>query len=156
MSDQLLADLQRRLQRLEDRDSIVTLLNQYCSHVDNHRWEGYASSFLEDGAVKFENGDDVVGRVNIATQMSSIGDRFQGLLHSLTNIDLVINGGQATGSCYLWFAAIADTSKPHEYHGFGGPYEFAFKRTGEGWKIATGKLRKLWAQNPDTEGVFGG
>ncbi|KAI1373543.1 hypothetical protein F4677DRAFT_429217 [Hypoxylon crocopeplum] len=156
MADQTLADLQRRLQKLEDKESIVTLLNQYCRHVDNHRWDGYADCFLENGAVKFENGDDVVGRDNIGAQMSSIGNRFQGLQHSLTNIDLVIDGDQATGSCYLWFAAIVNTSKPHEYHGYGGPYEFTFRRTEAGWKVATVQLRKLWAQNPDTEGVFGG
>lgn len=156
MADQTLADLQRRLQKLEDKDYIVTLLNQYCQHVDNHRWDGYTNCFLENGAVKFENGSDVVGRTNIGSQMSSVGNRFQALQHSLTNIDLVIDGDKATGSCYLWFAAIVDTSKPHEYHGFGGPYKFEFSRTDEGWKIASVQLRKLWAQNPDTEGVFGG
>ncbi|KAK7752008.1 hypothetical protein SLS62_005970 [Diatrype stigma] len=139
MADQTLADLQRRLQKLEDKE-----------------WDAYANCFLENGAVKFESGGDVIGRANIGAQMSSIGNRFQGLLHSLTNIDLVIDGDQATGSCYLWFAAIMDTSKPHEYHGFGGPYMLEFSRTDAGWKIASVQLKKVWAQNPDTEGVFGG
>lgn len=87
--------------------------------------------------------------------MSSVGDRFQVLQHYLTNIDLEIYGDQAKGVAYLWLAAIVDTSKPHEYHAFGGPYEFVFKRTDAGWKIASVQLYKLWAQN-DTLGVFGG
>lgn len=156
MADQTLADLQRRLQKLEDKDAIVTLLNQYCQNVDNHRWDAYTDCFLENGVVEIENGDDVVGRANIGTQMSSLGNRFQALLHSLTNIDLVIDGDQATGSCYLWFAAIVNTSKPYEYHGFGGPYVFKFGRTDAGWKIASLRMKKLWAQNPDTSGVLGG
>ncbi|OTB04868.1 hypothetical protein M426DRAFT_22484 [Hypoxylon sp. CI-4A] len=156
MADQIIADLQRRLQKLEDKEAIVTLLNQYCKNADNHRWDGYANCFLEDGAVLFENGQSVVGRADIKAQMSSGGNIFQGFVHSLTNIDLVIDGDQATGSGNLWFAAIPDKSKPQEYHGFGGPDEFTFRRTEEGWKIATIQFRKIWSQNPDTTGVFGG
>ncbi|KAK5637197.1 hypothetical protein RRF57_012909 [Xylaria bambusicola] len=156
MTDQIFADLQRRVRNLEDKDAISTLLSQYCKHADNHRWEGYANCFLEDGVAKFENGADVVGRASISAQTSSMGNRFQGLLHSLTNIDLIIDGDKATGSCYLWFAAIADTSRPYEYTGFGGPYEFTFQRTDVGWKIATVHLRRLWAQNLSGEGVLGG
>lgn len=112
--------------------------------------------FLPDAVVQFDDWDDVVGREKIAALISSAEDRFQGQQHSLTNIELSIDGNEATGNCYLWFAATLDTSKPHNYHGFGGPYRFSFKRTDDGWKIATLKLRKIWAQNPDTEGVFGG
>lgn len=140
MADQVLADLQRRLKKLEDKDAIMTLLNRYCNHADNHQWDEYTSCFLENGIVKFKDWEDVVGREKIAALISSALDRFQGLQHSLTNVELRIDGDQATGTCYLWFAATMDTSKPHEYHGFGGPYEFSFSRRESGWKIATLQL----------------
>lgn len=152
----LIADLQRRLQRLEDKEAIVALLHRYCRLADNHQWDQYASCFVAGAVVQFNDWDGVVGRENIAALISSAEERFQGQQHSLTNIELSIDSDQATGTCYLWFAATLDTSKPHEYHGFGGPYELRFRRTDGGWKIETLKLRKIWAQNPDTEGVFGG
>lgn len=155
MAEQMIADLQRRLQRLEDKEAITSLLHRYCKLADTHQWDEYASCYLEDGTVKFNDWPDVVGRDKIAALISSAEDRFGGQQHSLSNIELSVDGDKASGSCYLWFAAALDTAKPHEYHGFGGPYELTFARTGSGWKIATLKLRKIWAQNPDTEGVFG-
>ncbi|KAJ2982868.1 hypothetical protein NUW58_g6355 [Xylaria curta] len=156
MAEQTIADLQRRLQRLEDKDAIITLLNRYCKLADTHKWDEYASCFLEDGVVTFNHGQDIVGRERITALIRTAENRFQGQQHSLTNIELSLDGDRATGTCYLWFAATLDTSKPHEYHGFGGPYEFSFRRTEAGWRIAVLKLTKIWAQNPDTEGVFGG
>lgn len=156
MAEQIIADLQSRLRRLEDKDAIMTLLNRYCKLADTHQWADYSSCFLEDGVVQFDDWEAVVGREKIRALISSAEDRFQGQQHSLTNVELDIDGDHATGTCYLWFAATLDTSKPHEYHGFGGPYELSLQRTVDGWKIARLKLRKIWAQNKDTEGVFGG
>ncbi|KAK7931187.1 hypothetical protein PG985_001899 [Apiospora marii] len=156
MAQQTLADLERRLQRLEDKDALATLLNRYCKLADTHQWAEYSACFLDDAVVTFDDWEDVVGNDKIRALISSAEDRFQGQQHSLTNLELEVDGDQATATCYLWFAATMDTSKPHEYHGFGGPYELSFQRTEAGWKIATLKLRKIWAQNPDTEGVFGG
>ncbi|KAK3934356.1 hypothetical protein QBC46DRAFT_427659 [Diplogelasinospora grovesii] len=157
MADQTqLVDLQRRLQRLEDKDAIISLLHRYCKMADSHQWADYAACFAEDGVVRFEEWDDVVGRDQIAALISSGLGRFRGLQHSLTNIDLAISGDTATGTCYLWFAATLDTAKPHEHQGFGGPYEMTFRRTAEGWKISTLKLRKIWAQNTDSDGPIGG
>ncbi|KAI1124927.1 hypothetical protein F5Y10DRAFT_268668 [Nemania abortiva] len=107
------ANIARRLQKLEDKDAIVTLMNQYCKNVDNHQWDGYANCFLKNGVIKLEDGSSVVGRADIADQMSKLGNSFQGLLHSLTNIDLNLDGNEATGLCYLWFASIVDMSKPY-------------------------------------------
>lgn len=154
-SQQIIDSLERRLRALEDKDAIVSLLNRYCMLCDTHRWDDFSQCFLPDGRLHFEVWDEVVGPEKIAAIASGAEDRFQGLQHSMTNLDVTVNGDDATCRCYLWFAAIMDTSKPHEYHAFGGPYKFTFKRTTEGWRIATMQLKKIWAQNKDTEGVFG-
>ena len=153
---QLVLDLQRRLQRLEDKDAIVSLLHRYCKMADSHQWADYAACFAEDGVVRFDDWNDVVGRDQIASLIGGGLGRFQGLQHSLTNIDLAIDGDAATGNCYLWFAATLDTTKPHEHQGFGGPYELSFARTAEGWRIASLKLRKIWSQSTDNEAPIGG
>ncbi|KAH6972759.1 hypothetical protein BKA56DRAFT_620133 [Ilyonectria sp. MPI-CAGE-AT-0026] len=156
-----MADLQdigsllRRLQLLEDRDALATLLNRYCNTADDHKWDEFANCFIPDGVLGFEKWGDVVGRDKIAAIAGGAEDRFQGLQHSMTNMNFTVNGDEASGTCYLWFAATMDTSKPHEYHAFGGPYKFNFKRTPEGWRISRMQLKKIWAQNEDTQKVFG-
>ncbi|KAH8654826.1 hypothetical protein BGZ61DRAFT_486884 [Ilyonectria robusta] len=156
-----MADLQdigsllRRLQLLEDKDALATLLNRYCNTADDHKWDEFANCFIPDGVLGFEKWGDVVGRDKIAAIAGNAEDRFQGLQHSMTNMNFTVNGDEASGTCYLWFAATMDTSKPHEYHAFGGPYKFNFKRTPEGWRISRMQLKKIWAQNEDTQKVFG-
>ncbi|KAI1811314.1 hypothetical protein GGS20DRAFT_563643 [Poronia punctata] len=157
MADQtLILDLQRRLQRLEDKDAIASLMYRYGKMADSHRWEDYAACFAEDGVVRFDDWDDVVGREKIAALIGGGLSNFQGLQHSFSNIQVDVDGDKATGTCYLWFAATIDMTKPHEFQGFGGPYEITFVRTAEGWKISTLKLRKIWTQSTDSAKPIGG
>ena len=154
-SQQTLESLEKRLRLLEDKDAIMSLLNTYCMSADDHRWEDFGRCFLPDGVLGFEKWGDIVGQQKITAASSGAEDRFQGLQHSMTNMEIKVDGDEATCRCYLWFAATMDTSKPHEYHAFGGPYKFNFKRTPEGWRIARMQLKKIWAQNEDTQKVFG-
>ncbi len=154
MADQIIADLQKRLQRLEDKDALATLINRYCKTADDHKWDEFAACFIPDGVLGFENWGTIVGREKIAAASGGAEDRFQGLQHSMTNMEFTVDGDKAVGTCYLWFSATMDTSKPHEYHAFGGPYRFDFTRTPEGWRIARMQMKKIWAQNEDTQGVF--
>ncbi|KAH7129696.1 hypothetical protein B0J13DRAFT_563248 [Dactylonectria estremocensis] len=150
-----IGSLLERLQLLEDKDALATLLNRYCNMADDHKWDEFADCFIPDGVLGFEKWGEVVGRDKIAAISGGAEDRFQGLQHSMTNMNFTVNGDEASGTCYLWFAATMDTSKPHEYHAFGGPYKFNFKRTPEGWRISRMQLKKIWAQNEDTQKVFG-
>jgi len=147
--------LERRLQHLEDKDAIKSLLNRYCNTADNHQWKEFSECFLSDGVLGFEKWGDVVGQEKIAAISGGAEDRFQGLQHSMTNMEITLDGDEARATCYLWFAATMDTSKPREHHAFGGHYKFNFKRAPQGWRISRMQLKKVWAQNEDTEGVFG-
>ncbi|VUC26554.1 unnamed protein product [Clonostachys rosea] len=148
---QTLQPLLRRLALLEDKDALATLLNRYCNTADDRKWDEFAACFIADGILGFEKWGDIVGHEKIAAAARGAEDRFQGLQHSMTNMNFDINGDEASGTCYLWFAATMDTSKPHEYHAFGGTYKFSFKRTPEGWRVARMQLKKIWAQNEDTQ-----
>ena len=154
-SQPLLESLQKRLRLLEDKDELTTLLNRYCNTADAHQWKAFSECFLPDGVLGFEKWGDIVGNEKIAEISGGAEDRFEGLQHSMTNMQFTVDGNEAKATCYLWFAATMDTSKPHEYHAFGGPYQFWFKRTPQGWRIARMQLKKIWAQNEDVQGVFG-
>ncbi|KAF4334395.1 hypothetical protein FBEOM_11787 [Fusarium beomiforme] len=147
--------LEKRLQLLEDKDALASLLNRYCNTADDHKWDEFAACFVADGILGFEKWGDIVGRENISAAAGGAEDRFQGLQHSMSNMQFTVDGDEASGTCYLWFAATMDTSQPHKYHAFGGSYKFKFRRTSEGWRISRMQLKKIWAQNEDTEKVFG-
>ncbi len=154
-STSIIQQLQKRLQILEDKDALATLLNRYCNIADARDWQGYANTYTEDGIMTFESWGDVVGRDAIK-KASSAENIFEGLQHSMTNMQFEVDGSdKATGTAYLWFSATPETSKPEVNYSFGGPYKFEFKRTHEGWRISRMRFKKIWAQGKDTKGVFG-
>jgi hypothetical protein len=151
---ELIQSLQRRVQTLEDKDALISLLNRYCNIADEKDWEGYARTFAEDGKMTFEEWGTVSGRANIA-KAASVEQRFEGLQHSMSNMQFNMDGSDtATGTAYLWFCATPDTKNPGINYAFGGPYKFEFHRGGSGWEITSMKLRKTWAMGQDTEGIF--
>jgi 3-phenylpropionate/cinnamic acid dioxygenase small subunit len=88
-------------------------------------------------------------------QAASAERPFAGLQHSFTNVQVEVDGSDtATGRANLIFFATPQLSKPEVNYAFGGPYKFEFKRTRQGWRISSMKLRKVWAQGQDTLGVF--
>jgi hypothetical protein len=147
--------LEQRIQLIEDKFALASLLNRYCNTADNHQWDDFSQCFLADGIMGFESWPEVKGRDKIAAAAGGAEDRFEGLQHSMTNMEFVVDGNEASGTAYLWFSATMDVSKPREHHAFGGHYKFNFQRTEEGWRIARMRLRKTWAQNDDVQGVFG-
>ena len=106
--------------------------------------------------MEFETWGPKVGRVAIA-KAASVEAALQGVEHSLTNLQVEVDGSDAaTGTAYLSFYATPDVKKPEETYAWGGPYRFEFRRTPEGWKVSRQHLKKDWAQGKDTTGLFSG
>jgi uncharacterized protein (TIGR02246 family) len=153
-SAQIIKSLEARLRVLEDKDELTALLNRYCNIADAKDWDGYANTFAEDGVMTFEGWGDTVGRAAIS-KAASAEQIFDGLQHSMTNMQFEVDGDKATGTSYLWFAATPDTKEPEMNYAFGGPYKFEFQRAERGWEITRMRLKKIWAQGKDTKKVFG-
>jgi ketosteroid isomerase-like protein len=150
----VIESLQRRLQHLEDKEAITSLLNHYCRACDTHDFEGFGNKFTEDGVLHYEEWGEIGGREEIA-KAASVEGRIQGLQHSITNLQIDISDSDtASATASLIFFAAPDTSKPFECYSCGGPYEFTFRRTTEGWKIARHKLSRSWAMGHDPSGTF--
>lgn len=155
-STQLIQSIQKRLQILEDKEALAVLLNRYCSIADAKDWQGYASTFAEDGHMTFEDWGTIHGREAIA-KAAGAEQIFDGLQHSMTNVNFEVNGSDtAKGSAYLLMFATPDTKVPDTNYMFGGPYKFEFRRGNSGWEITSMRLKKIWAVGQDTEGVFTG
>lgn len=157
MADQAeyIARLEKRLRILEDKEELGSLLNRYCYIADMKDWKGYSETFTVDGSMHYESWPEVRGREAIA-KAASAETIFEGLQHSMTNFQFEVDGSdRATGRSYLWFAATPKTSQPRDNYSFGGPYNFDFVRTPEGWRISKMRLRKIWANGHDSLKVFG-
>lgn len=157
MADQAkyIAQLEKRLGILEDKEQLASLLNRYCYVADAKDWKSYSQTFTEDGSMHYESWSPVRGREAIA-KAASAEQPFEGLQHSMTNFQFEVDGSdKATGRSYLWFAATPKTSTPGDNYSFGGPYQFDFVRTPEGWLISRMRLQKIWAHGQDSLKVFG-
>jgi hypothetical protein len=157
MADQAnyIVQLEKRLKVLEDKEELGSLLNRYCYAADAKNWKGYSETFTVDGSMHYESWPEVRGHEAIA-KAASAETVFEGLQHSMTNFQFEVDGSdRATGRSYLWFSATPKTAKPVDNYSFGGPYNFDFVRTAEGWRISRMRLRKLWAHGHDSLQVFG-
>ncbi|KIY00649.1 uncharacterized protein Z520_03312 [Fonsecaea multimorphosa CBS 102226] len=152
--DAVIEALERRLKILEDKDALWTLMNRYCYTCDNYMFQEFANFFTEDATLNFEEWGELKGREAIL-KATEVEGAFQGLQHSMTNIAFHVDGSDAASATgYLNFYATPDRSKPEIHYGFGGPYSFTYRRTQDGWKVTSQRLRKHWAQGEDTKGLF--
>jgi len=132
-----LADLDRRLRRIEDRAEIQELGQRYCKLIDDNDWTGLRELFTDDATMAGAVGADaVVGTLRSIrsgygrTIHTAYGlvlehqdtDRARGYVPSSAQLDI---GGQYVVSAIRYFDEYA--------------------RVGGGWKFASRDLRFVYA-----------
>lgn len=149
-----LAALEERLQVLEDKEALRALMNRYCRTADQKDWEAWSMCWTEDALFDFGPFGQHNGREVIRDVCSESEEPYQDMQHSMTNMQFEVDGDTATGTAYLWFAGVPDKAKPAEHFDIGGPYEWEFQRTGDGWKLSVMRLRIAWTAGADGDAVF--
>jgi hypothetical protein len=138
MSDELLA----RLRRLEDREAIRDLHNQYCFIQDrghSSHAEEDVRAFLQlcDAGIVWDNSPDGTrahrGPEQVAAYLRRLWKRFEGCMHFVHNLSIVFEGpDRARGRSS--FDAAGDLGR--EAFVAAGYYEDEYVRTPGGWKFA--------------------
>lgn len=114
------ASLEARVQVLEDREAIRSLLLDYGRHLDNRDWQAFAALFAADGGT-WNGGMGVArGRQDIVDMMvGTIGNDNQGTggsglsnLHLLGNEFIDVEGDNATALSKWVFIMTAATGGP--------------------------------------------
>lgn len=146
--------LRARLQILEDKQALTELLDQYCKAPDCFDFAGHANTYLEDGTQWYGPWAPIKGRKNIQDTIEKNEKNIQNQIHYMTNMRFEINGDNATGTSYLLMVVIRKGEKPEDGLWQGGPYEWTFKRTADGWRINTMKLKAVWVNKVDPLGIF--
>jgi len=138
MSDELLA----RLRRLEDREAIRDLHNQYCfiqdrGHASHSEADIQEFLGLCDSGIVWDNSPDGShahrGKDAVAAYLRRLWPRFESCMHYAHNLSIVFEGGdRARGRSS--FDAVGDIGG--EAFVAAGYYEDEYLRTAQGWKFA--------------------
>lgn len=102
MPDNDLADLQRRVRRLEDIEAIRTLRNQYHSCINDGRYTDIAALFTPDAVVELGYLARYEGIAAIDRGFRGMGEREKFFIKQFIHSHLVeVDGDRGTGTSYL-------------------------------------------------------
>ena len=142
MTEERLARLEQRLQRLEDELAITRLIASYGPLVDAGESEAVAGLWTEDGSYDVE-GWQMTNQADIRAMVES--DAHQGLIgggcsHFLGPAHVVVHGDEAIAVCESLLVR-------HRDGGYSvrraGANRFELRREPDGWRIAHRTTRAL-------------
>jgi SnoaL-like domain len=147
--------LARRLRVLEDKEALRTLLTRGWRALDRHDWDTWSACWADDAEFDFGPWGVTRGRAAIREAVIAAERAYPAMQHHLLNMQFEIDGDRATGIGYMWFVAIADAATPDRHLDLGGPYEWEFIRTDEGWRMQVQRLAVAWTSGQDSLERFG-
>ncbi|MEU8684185.1 nuclear transport factor 2 family protein [Streptomyces sp. NPDC048611] len=144
----------RRLQRLEDKDSLRALLIHGWRALDRKDWHTWIGCWTEDAVLEFGPWERVHGREAILARVVEAEESYASMQHHILNMAFETQGDRATGIGYMWFVAVADPGRTASPYAMGGPYDWDFARTAGGWRLTRQRLGVWWTTGQDTLGSF--
>jgi uncharacterized protein (TIGR02246 family) len=137
MTDQL-AELQARVQRIEDREAIHGLFMRYRQCLDEKDFSGYAALFAEDGEFVAAGGtakgragiEELVDGMRGSLLTTVVGDD----LHIVVNPEITVDGDRATARSTWIYLVRGDDGEPTLCKV--GHYEDELVREDGAWRFA--------------------
>jgi ketosteroid isomerase-like protein len=142
-----LADLEKRLQAIEDIEEIKKLHQNYVNLMDNLQYETVLDLFTEDGVVEIRNSGVKKGRKELSDVYIGIlakrrGDtRYDG--HMAIEPDITVDGNGAKGTWIIYMLF----SKP-VIQWVQGKNECEYRKENGKWKINKLKFTRTLASDP--------
>ena len=141
------AQVEKDVQELLDFHAIRQLMVRYAERVDANDPEGAAACFAEDGIGEYWG--TYQGRGAIAERLGEILLNFSATSHHLSNVDINVDGDQATAMSYVYaFHRMADTNEPLHYW---GRWVDRLKRTHEGWRFEKREVVGVGSIEPEAD-----
>lgn len=135
--DTRLDQLTRRVQRLEDQDTIWRLFMTYKEHLDQRDFEAYASLFTDD-AIWIGNLGKSIGPTQIAAMLEQTLEVFpsdrERAHHLVLNPVIDVDGDTATARSSWAFVTRSETDAPVFL--MLGTYYDELRRTQDGWRFS--------------------
>lgn len=135
------------IQELSDRAEIADVLYRYARGIDSKDWTLWRSAFLEDAHLDYSSAHGPVGdRETIAQWLEASFAHIEGAHHHITNIEIVVNGNEATATALFYNPFRAAWTE--KFSSAGGYYHHTLTRTAEGWKSRKLVEDNRWIQDP--------
>ncbi len=147
---------EQRMRRLEDRQALEKLIDDYLTRADRREWKEWAETFTEDANFDLPNSFGLMrGRQEIhdicVGKMDEAWARTQ---HMIVNADFDLDGDSATGSANIIFCGLPVGGARENPYMMGGIYRWKFTRTAQGWKICDAWEEFLWNNGTQESEIF--
>ena len=140
-------ELEKRVQAIEDLESIKKLHQHYINLMDNLRYQEVLDLFTEDATVEVRNSGVKRGRKEMSEIYIDIlakhrgTNRFEG--HMAIEPDITVNGDTAEGTWLIYMLFSRPTIQWIQ-----GVNECQYKKEGGKWKISKLKFTRTLASDP--------
>ncbi|WP_228447005.1 nuclear transport factor 2 family protein [Streptomyces paludis] len=148
------AGLARRVRALEDGEALRALMIRGWRALDRKDWETWIACWTEDAVLEFGPWDRIRGREAIRATVAKAEAPYPSMQHHILNMHFDIDGDLATGIGYMWFVAVTTPGGTSTPYAMGGPYDWNFHRTPNGWRLARQRLGVLWTSGEDPLKTF--
>ncbi|MGW7579026.1 nuclear transport factor 2 family protein [Streptomyces sp. NPDC054765] len=148
------ADLVRRLQALEDKEALRTLMTTGWRALDRKDWQTWTDCWSEHAVLEFAPWGTVRGKEAIRAKVTAAESSCAAMQHHLLNMQFEVRGERASGSGYMWFVAVHDEERPDDHYAMGGPYEWEYEKSEDGWRLTVQRLGVSWRAGQDVSGAF--
>jgi 3-phenylpropionate/cinnamic acid dioxygenase small subunit len=124
-----------------DRAAIGDVIVRYAAALDTQDWDLLRSCFRPDARTvmdrvgEFDTCDAVIERLAPRLEI------FAALQHFISNVLISGDGDAASARTYFVSHHVPKSGDPYTY---GGTFEFAFARDGDGWRVSSHAIRILW------------
>ena len=117
---------------LIDRAEITDLLTRYARAVDRQDWELFRSVFTPDARIDYTQVGGIAGDLDtVVGFLSEVMAMFEAMQHLISNIDITIDGDEATVTAMVYNPLKLPDSP---VWATGGWYHHKLVRTAEGWR----------------------
>jgi ketosteroid isomerase-like protein len=135
----------------DDYIAIMNLAAQYSHSLDECDWDGLGDCFTSDAVVEFTaNPDPLRGRQAIVEFIRTGRKRFDVTQHVIGTPSVQVEGDTAKASFYVMAQHVVSRDGQTRTCLVGVRYDDDFQRTGEGWRLAHRRTRRLWTEGDAT------
>jgi hypothetical protein len=138
-----IAELERTLRELVDRDDIGRLISGLGAVLDERRLEDLASIVADDVVAELPFGT-VNGVDGMREAAAANLEPYARTQHVLTNYLIDLDGDAAIATANLIAVHVLAADDPSTHFDVGGAYRFEAIRSLDGWRLSRVHLRPIW------------
>jgi ketosteroid isomerase-like protein len=135
----------------DDYIAIMNLASQYAHALDECDWDSLGACFTSDAVVEFTaHPEPLRGRQAIVEFIRTGRMRFDVTQHVIGTPSVQVDGDTAEASFYVMAQHVASRDGETRRCLVGVRYNDNLQRSGEGWRLAHRRTRRLWTEGDAT------